>query len=457
MKNKIINYINTDLVVIGGGPGGYTAAFRAADLNINTIIIEENINLGGTCLNHGCIPTKSLLHISKLLNNANYYHDIGLISKIKNININNIQIWKNNIIKKIHLGLISLCAKKKIKIISGTGSFKTNNSLHIENNIINFKNAIIATGSTPIKTTNKYIINSDQALQINNIKKKILIIGAGIVSLELANIYSSFNSTVDIIEKSNDILMDIDDDIKLIFKNKIKNIIRNIFTNTTISNIDYIKKDELIVKFSNKKTKKYNKIISATGRIPNIKNLGLKNIKINIDKENFLIVNKKQQTNIKNIYACGDITGKPMLSNKAIYEAKIAAEVIAEYKHYSQKKCIPYVIYSNPEIACVGISELEAQKKNIKYKTGIFPWYANGKAIITNSEYGMTKIIFKNNRIIGACIIGDNTSELISELALAIEMECHEDDLSLTIHPHPTLSETIPQATDLYKNISTDL
>lgn len=446
--------IKTDLIILGAGSAGYTAAFRAADLNIKTILIEQK-SIGGTCLNEGCIPTKSLLQITQSLDKIKQLKKFGLQYNDQHINLKKIQAWKKGIINKLKLGLKNTSSQKKINIITGFGKFKSKNIIEVKQKtkvqLIEFKNAIIATGSKdkPSEFKNNDVITPSQALNLKNIPRKILIIGSGYIGLELATFFSSLKSKVDIIEKSNNILTDFDQNIVTIYKNQIKKSIKNIFLNEKIKSINIKKNGVKLVDFYNKKSSDYDIIISAIGREANIENLGLKNIGINI-KDNFINITDTTRTNIENIYACGDVTGYPMLAHKAFYQAKLAAENIAGYKHFIQYKCIPSVIYTNPEIAQVGITEDMAKKLKLTYTAGICSWTKTGKGVIINAKNNTTKLIFNKEKIIiGASIIGYNASELISELALAIEMGCHENDIALTIHPHPTLSETIVYATEL--------
>lgn len=448
--------ITTDLIILGAGSAGYTAAFRASDLNIKTTLVELKF-LGGTCLNEGCIPTKSLLHIAKSLDNIKDLKQFGVKYNDKNINLKKIQTWKNNIIKKLKLDLKKTSDEKKINIISGFGAFKSKNIIEVRQKtttqLIKFKNAIIATGSSnkPSEFKPNGVITSYQALNLKTIPNKILIIGFGYIGIELATFFSSLKSKVDIVEKSTNILTDFDQTIINIYKNNINKSIKNIFLNETIKSITVKKNGIKLVNFYNQKPSEYDVIISATGRTANIENLGLENLGLEI-KNKFINITDTTQTNIENIYACGDVTGYPMLAHKAFYQAKIAAECIAGYKHFIQYKCIPTVIYANPEIAQVGITEDIAKKLKIDYTVGVCSWITTGKGLIINAKNNITKLIFnKEKLIIGASIIGNNASELIAELALAIEMGCHENDIILTIHPHPTLSETIVYATDIQK------
>lgn len=448
--------IKTDLIILGAGSAGYTAAFRASDLNIKTTLIETK-HLGGTCLNEGCIPTKSLLHITKSLDTIKSLKNFGIKYNDKNINLKKIQAWKNNIIKKLKLDLKNTSYEKKIDIITGHGTFKSKNTIEVQQKnktqLIEFKNAIIATGSSHKISEFEIdgVITSYQALNLTVIPNKVLIIGSGYIGLELATFFSSLKSKVDIVEKSNNILKDFDQNLVTIYKNHIKKSIKNIFLNEKIKSINVKKNGKKLVNFYQNNSSEYDIVISAIGRKANIENLGLETLGVDI-KHNFINIIDTTQTNIENIYACGDVTGYPMLAHKAFYQAKIAAENIAGYKHFVQYKCIPSVIYTNPEIAQVGITEDLAKKLKIDYTIGVCSWIMTGKGLILNAKDNITKLLFNQHKIIiGASIIGTNASELITELALAIEMGCHENDIALTIHPHPTLSETIVYATDIQK------
>ncbi|XZR53183.1 MAG: dihydrolipoyl dehydrogenase [Enterobacteriaceae bacterium] len=464
------NFIKTQIAVIGSGPSGYSAAFRCSDLGLKTILIERYQNLGGVCLNVGCIPSKSLLYISKII------EEIKILSK-KNIilcefkkDINKIREWKNNIIEKINKGILNLSKIRKIKIINGIAKFKNNNILIIKNKEIKtkiyFNFAIIATGSRPIKLPflkikTPVIWDSSDALKLIEIPKNLLIIGGGIIGLEIGYIYNSLGSKIDIIEINNQIIPEADKDIsEILLKIMSKKI--NIMLNVTIieikneNNFAYVK-----IKYKNCiKIKKYNKILVAIGRKPNTDNINIKKINIKTNNNGFIIVNKQLKTNINNIFAIGDVTGQPMLAHKGIHEGHIAASVIYGENHsIFEKKNIPSIAYTEPEIAWVGITEKIAIKKGINYEISIFPWYALGRAIISNCKEGVTKLIFekKTKKIIGGAIVGTNGGELLGEINLAIEMGCYAEDIALTIHAHPTLNESIGLASELYLGIITDL
>lgn len=459
--------INTKVVVIGSGPAGYSAAFRCSDLGLNTVLIERYENLGGVCLNVGCIPSKTLLHVANIYKENEYFYNKGIFFNKPKINFKILKYWKKNIIKKINFGLNNMAKHRNVKIIYGKGSFIDKNSIFVINNNekikINFKYCIIAIGSKAINLpfNVKGIWNSTDALKLNKIPKSLLIIGGGIIGLEMATLYSSFGSLVDVIDNSKSLLPMVDKDMTTIFKNIIKKQF-NIFNST---NVLSIKKNNLgyLVNFENnkkiKKNKIYENIIISVGRYPETSSLKIKNIGIILNKNGFIKVNKKMCTNVDNIYAIGDIVGSPMLAHKAMHQAHIAAEVIYGKDHYFEPKVIPSIAYTNPEIAWVGMNEDDAKYNNINFEVSLFPWKASGKAIATCTSYGMTKLIFDKdtNKIIGGSVIGKNAGELLSEISLAIEMGCDVEDISLTIHAHPTLYETIGLASHIFTGTITDL
>ncbi|QJC32074.1 dihydrolipoyl dehydrogenase [Enterobacteriaceae endosymbiont of Donacia versicolorea] len=466
------NTIKTQVVVIGGGPAGYSAAFRCSDLGLKTVIVENYPKLGGVCLNVGCIPSKTLLHIAKIIKENKNFFQKGIFKNNIEINIENINIWKNNIINKLTNGLNFLAKTRDINIINGMGFFTTRNCLNvvnIDNNYqILFENAIIATGSKPIKLpfipyNDSRIWNSTDALLLKKIPKKILIIGSGIIGLEMATIYESFGSEIDIIEISNTLLSEIDDDIVNVYQKCIKNKF-NLILNTQILSIDNNNKELLQVHMTsdNNKSiysKNYNIIIVAIGRKPNSTYINKKFNKIIINNNHFIDVNDQMRTNISNIYAIGDVIGCPMLAHKGIHEGHLAAEVIAGKNHYFIPKVIPSIAYTNPEIGWVGITEKNAIKNNINYKTSSFSWKNLGRAISSNEENGLTKLIVEknSNRVIGGSVIGYNAGELLGEISLAIEMGCDIEDIALTIHAHPTFYESVGIAAEVYLGSVTDI
>lgn len=463
--------IQSEVVVIGSGPAGYSAAFRCADLGLDTILIERHEQLGGVCLNVGCIPSKALLHIAKVIRDASELSETGIFFKKPIIDLKKINIWKKNVIKKLTSGLSSMGEKRNIRIIQGKALFSTDHSIFVENKksdfTIFFKSAIIATGSKPIKipgfpNEDSGIWNSSDALSLKSIPNRFLIVGGGIIGLEMATIYSALGSKVDIVDRFNVFLPSVDKDITNIY---VKNIEKkfNLLLNTHVKSIDKSKNDDFIVKIAEENKKEnifyYDNVLVAIGRSPNINFLGLDKIGLKLNEFGFIEVDEQLKTNISHIYAIGDVIGFPMLAHKAIHQAHIAAEVISGKEHYFEPKVIPSVAYTDPEIAWVGISEKEAKNNNLDYEISLFPWSASGRANASNCHIGATKLIFDKitNKIIGGSIVGTNASELISEIALAIEMGCDAEDIALTIHPHPTLSESISSASEIFQGTITDL
>lgn len=462
--------IKTQVVVLGSGPAGYSAAFRCSDLGLKTILIEKHLNLGGVCLNVGCIPSKSLLHVAKIVQEVNSLKEKSIIFEDIKINIERLKEWKRNIIQQLSNGLSILSKKRNIKIINGIGRFKNKKTILVTNEkesiLINFEYAIIATGSRSsslsfINYSDNRIWNSTDALKIQSIPNKMLIIGGGVIGLEMATIYHSFGSKIDIVEYSNQILSEVDEDIINVFKQEVNNKF-NLFISTKIIKIDS-KTDGIYVTLqdinSNIEIKSYDVVLLAVGRIPNSDDINLNQLNIKKDSFGFICTNKQMKTNISNIYAIGDVSGVPMLAHKGIHEGHIAAEVISGLNYYFNPKVIPSVVYTEPEISWVGLTEKQSKKMKINYEIAIFPWKASGRALTSNSSCGMTKLIFdkKTNKIIGGTVIGSNAGELIGEISLAIEMGCYAEDIELTIHAHPTLYETIGMAAKIYSGSITDL
>ncbi|WP_428994338.1 dihydrolipoyl dehydrogenase [Buchnera aphidicola] len=466
--------LNTHTVVIGGGPSGYSAAFRLADLGVNTVLIEKKDVLGGVCLNNGCIPSKYLLHISEVIEEAKKLSRFGIKININETNFLKIMLEKNKIIKNLNIGIKNISKKKNITVLHGTAYFESKNSIIVNYNNkfsktyqrIIFKNAVISTGSKPIVLKNipyknVRIWNSDDALNFLKVPKKILIIGSGVIGMEMATIYSAFGSKIDVVERSDSLFSFLDEDIVDIFKNSIKDRF-NLLLGTNIIKI-VEKKEGLLVSFSNKKNfnKKilYDVILVSVGRKPNTQELKLENVFVKKDKFGYIKVDKKLRTNVKNIYAIGDVSGNPMLAHKGSYQGKIVSEIICNENIFYEPKIIPYIIYSNPEIAWSGILENEAKKNNINYKIAKFPWKFSGKAVSSCHTLGLTKLIFNSdtNRIIGGIVIGSRASEILGEISLAIEMCCDAEDISLTMHAHPTIYETICSSSEIFQNKCVDI
>ncbi len=463
-----INF-SVDVVVLGSGPGGYTAAFRSSDLGLTVILIEKFDSIGGVCLNVGCIPSKTLLHATKVINDVKEIESFGIKYSEPQIDLCKLNNFKNQVISKLSSGLESLASQRKVHIVKGFATFISSNLIQVitkdnKKLKIQYKNVIIATGSRPnnILDNLKYddrIVNSTGILNIKDIPKDLLIIGAGIIGLEMAEVYSTLGSNVTIVEASDRILPGLDADVVKVLEQRLKFKIKTILTKTKCLNIENLE-DGVYVKLDTQDNLyRFDKILVATGRTPNSDKLDLHNIGVEIDNKGFIPIDKNCRTNVANVYAIGDVVGNPMLAHKATHQGKIAAENCANLSSFFDKKVIPFVSYTDPEVAWVGLNETEARRQNIAVNIGKFPWVALGRAIGSGRDEGFTKIIAdKNtNKILGAEIIGINAGELISEITLAIEMGANVEDISLTVHPHPTLSESIGLSCEIIDGSITDL
>ncbi len=458
-----------ELIVIGGGPGGYTAAFRAADLGKKVTIIERYPTLGGVCLNVGCIPSKTLLHLAEVIEEAKKSSELGISFGDPKIDIEAIKKHKEGVITKLTSGLDALCKARKIERIIGTASFVSNRQIQVktetEETIYTFEDVIIATGSRPVQIpgidySDERIWDSTKALELSEIPKKLLIIGGGIIGLEMASIYHSLGSSITIVEMTDSLIPPADRDIKQPLIKKIKGQYEAVYTSTKVVKVENTK-EKLIITLEGKKVPEKveaDAVLVAVGRRSNYDLLSLENTSIQISQRKYIETDKKQKTNIPNIYAIGDITGDPMLAHRAVHQGRVAAEVISGLPSAFTPIGIPSVAYTSPEIAWVGLTETEAKERNIEYKKGSFPWIASGRAISSVVTDGVSKVLFEkeSGRIIGAAICGKNAGELISEAALALEMGAVAEDIALTIHPHPTLSETFSIATELAIGNATD-
>jgi dihydrolipoamide dehydrogenase len=465
------HFINTEVVVLGGGPGGYTAAFRAADLGKKVVLIEKYDSLGGVCLNRGCIPSKILLHAVKVMDDAEEISGHGIEFSKPNINLEKLREWKNSIISKLSSGLTFLAKQRQVEIIRGVGKFISDHQIEIVNDqnektILTFEHAVIAAGSEPTQLpflpNDSRIIDSTGALALTDIPKSMLIIGGGIIGLEMAAVYHALGTEISIVDIAPQIIPMVDADIIAPLFRRIRRRYKNIWLETTVTQVD-AQNDGLYVSFQGKKAPtepmRFDKILCAVGRSSNGKTIGAENAGIIVNKRGFITVNKKQQTSIPHIFAIGDVVGNPMLAHKASAEGRLAAENIAGLNKEFTQKCIPSVAYTDPEIAWVGITEKEAIEKNMAYGKGVFPWAANGRSLSYGRNDGITKILFNkdSNEVIGASIVGPNAGDLIAEITLAIEKGCKASDLSHTIHPHPTLSETIMTAAEVFEGTVTEL
>lgn len=462
--------IQAEVMVLGSGPGGYTAAFRAADLGKKVILIEKEPNLGGVCLNVGCIPSKALLHAAKVIEEAKAFSTHGIEFSAPKIQLDNLRGWKDSVVKRLTSGLKMLAKQRKVEIIEGVGSFISPTEISVvgkENTqTITFQNAIIAVGSRPVQLPflpqDPRIMDSTGALNLQDIPKRLLVIGGGIIGMEMATVYQALGAKITVVELADGLLMGVDRDIVAPLYKRCQKLYENILLETKVVKVE-AKSDGLWVQFEGKNAPKdperFDRILSAVGRVPNGKDIAAEKAGVKVDERGFIPVDNQNKTNVPHIFAIGDVVGNPMLAHKAMPEGRVAAEVIAGKKHFFEPRCIPSVAYTDPEVAWVGITETEAKEKNINYAKASFPWMASGRALSLGRDEGITKLIFDkdSHRVLGAGIVGPNAGDLISEVALAIELGCEAADLALTIHPHPTLSETIPLAAEIFEGTITDL
>ena len=458
-----------ELIVIGGGPGGYTAAFRAADLGKKVTIIERYPTLGGVCLNVGCIPSKTLLHLAEVLEQAHESKDLGITFNEPKIDLEAIRTHKKSVVEKLTSGLDALCKARKVERIIGTASFIDDSHIMVktdkEESTYTFDNIIIASGSRPVQIPgidyeDKRIWDSTSALELTTIPKKLLIIGGGIIGLEMASIYHALGSKITIVEMTDSLIPPADRDIKQPLIKKITSQYEAIYTSTKVVKVEG-NKEHLTITLEGKKAPESleaDAVLVAVGRKANSDLLSIENTSIALSIRKYIITDQKQRTNIPNVYAIGDITGDPMLAHRAVHQGRVAAEVLCGLPSAFTPMGIPSVAYTNPEIAWVGLTETEAKEKNINYKKGSFPWIASGRAISSVATAGVSKVLFdtESGRIIGAAICGKNAGELIGEAVLALEMGAVAEDIALSIHPHPTLSETFAVATELAIGVATD-
>jgi len=465
--------IQTQVLVLGAGPGGYTAAFRCADLGLQVVLVERSPNLGGVCLNVGCIPSKALLHAAHLLNEAQEMEQAGIHFGAPQVNIDQLRAWKDGIVTKLTGGLAQLAKKRKIKVVHGQAQFVSPHELVVDSPSgevggasIQFQHAIIAAGSSPIEIPgfphdDPRLIDSSGALALACIPQRMLIVGGGIIGLEMATVYAALGCKISVVELMDSLIPGCDKDLVRPLERRIKKRYEHIYLNTKVTAIKATEAG-LQVQFSGDKAPQedvFDQVLVAVGRRPNGKLIQAQAAGVAVDERGFICVDKQMRTNVPHIFAIGDIVGNPMLAHKAVHEAKVAAEVIAGHKVFFDAQTIPSVAYTDPEIAWMGLSEEQAKQQGIAYEKGVFPWAASGRSLSLGRDEGMTKILFDRDtkRILGAGIVGPNAGELIAELVLALEMGADAEDLALTIHPHPTLSETVNFAAEMALGTITDL
>jgi dihydrolipoamide dehydrogenase len=462
--------IETEVVVLGAGPGGYTAAFRAADLGKKVVLIERYDSLGGVCLNVGCIPSKALLHTAQIINEAEHMKANGVTFGEPKIDLDGINGFKNKVVGKLTGGLSGLAKQRKITVVHGVGQFMDANNIVVEKDgkstQIRFDNCIIAAGSQateipPFPNDDERLMDSTDALELKDVPKKLLIVGGGIIGLEMATVYHALGSEITVVEFMDGLIPGCDKDLVRGLTKVISKRYKSILLKTKVTEIK-AQKNGLKVSFEGAKAPEptlYDKVLVAVGRRPNGNKISADKAGVNVDDAGFINVDKQMRTNVPNIFAIGDVVGNPMLAHKATHEGKVAAEVIAGMKSYFEPLTIPSVAYTDPEVAWMGLNEIEAKAQGVEYVKGAFPWAASGRALGVDRDEGVTKVLFEKDsmRSLGAGIVGPNAGELIAEAVLALEMGADAEDISLTIHPHPTLSETFNFAAEMAEGTITDL
>ncbi len=458
--------LQAQVVVLGGGPGGYSAAFRAADLGKTVVLVERYPVLGGVCLNVGCIPSKAMLHLAHTIHEAEESKHYGVTFAQPELELDKIRAWKSSVTKGLNDGLGALAKQRNVTVVQGVGQLTSPNTLVVGDTTVTFENAIIAAGSQPTQipifpNDDPRLWDSSDALALPFIPKKLLIVGGGIIGLEMATVYHALGSEIHVVELMDQIIPGCDKDLVTPLHRKIKKQYKNIWLETKVTAIA-AQDDGLNVSFDGKgapESEIFDAVLVAVGRRPNGKKIGAENAGVNVDDFGFIAVDKQQRTNVAHIFAIGDIVGQPMLAHKAVHEGKIAAEVIAGHKSHFDALTIPSVAYTDPEIAWMGLTETQAKAQGIEYDKGAFPWAASGRSLSMGRKEGLTKILAdkQTGRILGAGIVGSNAGELLAEAVLALEMGADMQDISLTIHAHPTLSETVAFAAEMIEGTITDL
>jgi dihydrolipoamide dehydrogenase len=462
--------VHGEVVVLGAGPGGYTAAFRAADLGKQVVLIERWPQLGGVCLNVGCIPSKALLHAAKVISETQEMTEHGLSFAPPSLDITKLRGWKDGVVKKLTGGLSGLAKQRKVTVVRGTGKFTAPNQIEVtgedRTKSISFDHAIIAAGSEALTLPfiphhDPRVIDSTGALALGGLPKRLLVIGGGIIGLEMATVYQALGTKVTIVELMDQIIPGADKDIVTPLMKRISKQYEAIYLKAKVTKVE-AQSDGLKVSFEGgtaPASDTFDKILVAVGRRPNGKAIGAENAGVKVDERGFIAVDKQMRTNVAHIFAIGDLVGQPMLAHKAVHEGKVAAENAAGHNSFFDAKVIPSVAYTDPEVAWVGLTENEAKAKGVKYGKGVFPWAASGRSLSLGRDEGITKVLFDETteRIIGCGIVGPSAGDLIAEAGLAIELGADAADIGLTIHPHPTLSETIGMSAEAFEGTITDL
>ncbi|ANF70446.1 dihydrolipoyl dehydrogenase [[Haemophilus] ducreyi] len=462
--------IKTQVVVLGAGPAGYSAAFRCADLGLETVIVERYSTLGGVCLNVGCIPSKALLHVAKVIEEAKHADKNGITFGEPIIDLDKVRKGKEAVVSKLTGGLAGMAKARKVTVVEGLAAFTDSHTLVARDRdgnptTIKFDNAIIAGGSRPIELPfipheDPRIWNSTDALKLKEIPKKLLIMGGGIIGLEMGTVYQSLGSEIEVVEMFDQVIPAADKDVVSIYSKQVEKKFK-LMLETKVTAVK-AEDDGIYVSMEGKAcndTKRYDAVLVAIGRVPNGKLIDVGKAGVEVDERGFIHTDKQMRTNVPHIFAIGDVVGQPMLAHKGVHEGHVAAEVIAGKKHYFDPKVIPSIAYTEPEVAWVGKTEKECKQEGLNYEVAKFPWAASGRAIASECSEGMTKLIFDKDthRLLGGAIVGSNGGELLGEIGLAIEMGCDAEDIALTIHAHPTLHESVGLAAEVFEGSITDL
>jgi dihydrolipoamide dehydrogenase len=463
--------VQADVLVLGAGPGGYSAAFRAADLGKSVALVDSSPILGGVCLKVGCIPSKALLHAARVIAETKEMAEHGLAFGEPAVDLDQLRAWKDSVVKRLTGGVSGLAKQRKVKVVTGRGAFASPNHLEVaaddgSRTMVGFEQAIIACGSEPVTLPfipheDERVIDSTGALELATVPERLLVIGGGIIGLEMATVYSELGAGVTIVELLDQLIPGADKDLVAPLFKRISERYDAIHLSTKVTGAEATA-DGLLVRFEGAKapeTATFDQVLVAVGRRPNGRSIGAERAGVAVDERGFIGVDKQQRTNVPHIFAIGDVVGQPMLAHKASHEGHVAAEVAAGQPSYFDVRGIPSVAYTDPEVAWVGVTETEAKAAGVKYGKGSFPWLANGRSLSLGRDEGMTKLLFDEatGRLIGAAAVGPNAGELIAETALAVEMGADAADVALTVHPHPTLSETIGMAAEAFEGTITDL
>ncbi|CAG9242260.1 MULTISPECIES: dihydrolipoyl dehydrogenase [Burkholderia] len=462
--------IECDMLVLGAGPGGYSAAFRAADLGMKTVLVERYSTLGGVCLNVGCIPSKALLHTALVVEEAEALAAHGISFGKPQVDLDKLRDFKGGVVKKLTTGLAGMAKARKVEVVTGVGAFVDPYHMEVQGEngkkVVKFKQAIIAAGSQAVKLPfmpeDPRVVDSTGALELRQLPKRMLVIGGGIIGLEMATVYSTLGTEIDVVEMMDGLMMGADRDLVKVWEKYNAKRFGNVMLKTKTVGAE-AKEDGIYVKFEGEKApaeaQRYDLVLVAVGRSPNGKKIGADKAGVAVTDRGFIDVDKQMRTNVPHIFAIGDIVGQPMLAHKAVHEGHVAAEAAHGEKAYFDALQIPSVAYTDPEVAWAGKTEDQCKAEGIKYGKAVFPWAASGRAIANGRDEGFTKLIFdeETHRVIGGGIVGLNAGDLISEVCLAVEMGADAEDIGKTIHPHPTLGESVGMAAELYEGVCTDL